>query len=80
MPLYFATDLGKDFILSGSTIPSVGLRNLEAIPVLDFVGISSNILTPVVSLPVPAVVGMAINGVNAPGTGRPSPKGGLTYA
>jgi len=64
--------------LSGSTIPNVGFSNREAIPVLDFVGISSKIATPVVSLPVPAVVGMAINGSRGPGTGDPLPRGGLT--
>ena len=35
-------------------------------------------LTPVVSLPVPAVVGMAISVFSGPGTGRPLPTGGLT--
>ena len=35
-------------------------------------------LTPVVSLPVPAVVGMAMSGFNGPGTGSPLPMGGLT--
>ena len=35
-------------------------------------------LTPVVSLPVPAVVGIAISGFSGPGTGRPLPIGGLT--
>ena len=35
-------------------------------------------LTPVVSLPVPAVVGMAISGLSGPGTGRPLPIGGFT--
>ena len=34
--------------------------------------------TPVVSLPVPEVVGMAISGVIGPGTGNPFPNGGLT--
>ena len=35
-------------------------------------------LTPVVSLPVPAVVGMAISGLSGPGTGSPLPIGGFT--
>ena len=34
--------------------------------------------TPVVSLPVPAVVGIAISGFSGPGTGRPLPIGGFT--
>lgn len=40
--------------------------------------VRSKMATPVVSLPVPAVVGMAIIGLSGPGTGRPSPIGGLT--
>ncbi len=38
----------------------------------------SKIATPVVSLPVPAVVGTAISGFSGPGTGSPAPIGGLT--
>ena len=34
--------------------------------------------TPVVSLPVPAVVGIAISGFSGPGTGKPLPIGGFT--
>jgi hypothetical protein len=34
--------------------------------------------TPVVSLPVPAVVGMAISGLSGPGTGLACPIGALT--
>ena len=36
------------------------------------------IATPVVSLPVPAVVGIAISGFSGPGTGLPRPIGALT--
>ena len=35
-------------------------------------------LTPVVSLPVPAVVGTAMSGFSGPGTGRPLPIGAFT--
>ena len=35
-------------------------------------------VTPVVSLPVPAVVGIAISGFKRPGTGSPPPIGGFT--
>ena len=72
------TDDGSVFILFGSTIPSVGLSLRWAMPVLLLVATSSNMQTPVVSLPVPAVVGIAISGVMGPGTGSPFPGGGLT--
>ena len=35
-------------------------------------------LTPVVSLPVPAVVGIAMSGLSGPGTGSALPIGALT--
>ena len=38
----------------------------------------SKIATPVVSLPVPAVVGIAISGFSGPGIGLPRPIGALT--
>ena len=47
-------------------------------PVLAPISTKSKIATPVVSLPVPAVVGMATSGFNGPGTGRASPIGALT--
>ena len=47
-------------------------------PVLAFRSTRSKIATPVVSLPVPAVVGMAISGFSGPGTGWPRPIGALT--
>src|ERR1017187_10343346 len=47
-------------------------------PVLACILVKSKIDTPVVSLPVPAVVGIAINGFRGPGTGRPLPMGGFT--
>ena len=59
-PVYFATSVGTVRMLSGSTMPSVGRMNRWPIPVLLFVSESSNIAIPVVSLPVPAVVGIAM--------------------
>ena len=44
-------------------------------PVLACSRVRSKMLTPVVSLPVPAVVGIAISGRSGPGTGRPLPIG-----
>ena len=70
---------GWVIVLSESTIPRVGFRYLWAIPVFAFFWTKSKMATPVVSLPVPAVVGIAINGFKGPGTGLPSPIGALTY-
>jgi hypothetical protein len=47
-------------------------------PVFACMRIKSKMATPVVSLPVPAVVGMATSGLTGPGTGSPFPIGGLT--
>ena len=47
-------------------------------PVLACSRVRSKMLTPVVSLPVPAVVGIAISGFSGPGTGSPLPIGGFT--
>lgn len=73
-----ATLGGMVAVLSGSIIPKVGLSLRLAMPVLDLVAVSSKIATPVVSLPVPAVVGIAIRGGTFPGGGIPFPRGGLT--
>ena len=68
-PLEAATSGGMVRVLSGSSRPSVGLRRRLAMPVLACSAVRSKMLTPVVSLPVPAVVGMAISGLSGPGTG-----------
>jgi hypothetical protein len=47
-------------------------------PVLALRSRKSKIATPVVSLPVPAVVGMAMRGLSGPGIGLPRPMGALT--
>ena len=49
--------LGHEAVFRVSTIPSVGFRDLEAIPVLKDFDVMSRIAVPVVSEPVPAVVG-----------------------
>lgn len=59
-------------------MPSVGFRFLCAIPVLAFLETRSKMAVPVVSDPVPAVVGTAINGSNFLSIGRPLPRGALT--
>lgn len=65
-------------VLIGSQIPRVGLRLRWAMPVLAFLETRSKIAVPVVSEPVPAVVGTAISGFNGLVTGRPLPRGALT--
>ena len=62
----------------GSTIPSVGLRLRWAIPVFARLETRSKIAVPVVSDPVPAVVGTAMRGNSLEGMGRPRPRGALT--
>jgi hypothetical protein len=64
-------------VFSGSSNPIVGLSRRLAMPVLACILLKSKIETPVVSLPVPAVVGIAINGFRGPGTGKPLPMGGF---
>ena len=77
-PLDAATSGGMVRVFSGSRSPSVGLRRRLAMPVFTCRRMRSKMLTPVVSLPVPAVVGMAMSGLSGPGTGNPLPIGGLT--
>ena len=64
-------------VLIVSTIPRVGFSARLAIPVLKFIEVMSRIAVPVVSEPVPAVVGTAINGRNVFSIGRPLPTGAL---
>ena len=59
-------------------MPITGRSALCAIPVFASNSSRSKIATPVVSLPVPDVVGIAIRGFSGPGTGRPSPMGAFT--
>lgn len=60
-------------MLSGSTSPSVGLSMRLAMPVLAPMLVMSKMAVPVVSEPVPAVVGTAMRGRTGPGTGLPLP-------
>jgi len=59
-------------------MPSVGFRFRCAIPVFARCDTRSNIAVPVVSEPVPAVVGTAIKGLRALVIGRPFPSGAFT--
>lgn len=77
-PLEAATCEGSVRVFSGSSNPMVGFSRRLAMPVLACIRLRSKMLTPVVSLPVPAVVGIAISGFSGPGTGSPLPIGGFT--
>jgi hypothetical protein len=59
-PAEMWTALGQLSVFKASTIPSVGFMSLLAIPVLKFMEVMSRMAVPVVSEPVPAVVGTGI--------------------
>ena len=65
-------------VFKGSHMPNVGFRARCAIPVFAFLATRSNIAVPVVSDPVPAVVGTAMSGYRGFVIGRPLPSGALT--
>ena len=60
-------------VFKGSQMPSVGLSARWAMPVFAFLDTRSKMAVPVVSLPVPAVVGTAIRGERGLVMGRPRP-------
>lgn len=68
---------GHVAVLCESTMPSSGLSAREAMPVLNRSEGMSTMAEPVVSEPVPAVVGIAMSGRSVPRTGRPLPTGAL---
>jgi hypothetical protein len=59
-------------------MPSVGFRFRCAMPVFARLETRSKMAVPVVSEPVPAVVGTAMRGFSLPWMGRPRPRGALT--
>ena len=65
-------------MLSGSMSPSVGFNARWAMPVFVFLDARSKMATPVVSDPVPAVVGIAISGCKILEIDLPRPRGALT--
>lgn len=56
-PALMCTAVGQDSVLKVSTIPRVGFNARLAMPVLKDLEVMSRIAVPVVSEPVPAVVG-----------------------
>ena len=77
-PLAAATIGGSVFVWLGSTMPKTGRSSRLEMPVFVLISKKSKIATPVVSLPVPAVVGIANKGLHMPGTGAPFPTGLFT--
>lgn len=65
-------------VFNGSHIPRVGFRFRCAIPVFARLETRSKIAVPVVSEPVPAVVGTAMSGLSGFEIGRPLPRGAFT--
>ena len=59
-------------------MPSVGFRARWAMPVFALLDTRSKMAEPVVSDPVPAVVGTAIKGFKGFVMGKPFPSGALT--
>src|SRR5512140_1071576 len=77
-PLAATTSAGSVRVQVGSTTASVGRSRAEAMPVLARKESTSQTAMPVVSLPVPQVVGQAMCGGRGPGTGAPPPTGLFT--
>ena len=77
-PLAATTLRGKVAVTSGSISATVGISRREMIPVLALMSVRLKIAIPVVSDPVPEVVGQAMCGLRAPGTFCPPPMGALT--
>lgn len=65
-------------VFNGSQMPRVGFMLRWAMPVFAFFSTRSKMAVPVVSEPVPAVVGTAIKGLSFDVTGMPFPMGALT--
>ena len=78
-PLAATTLRGNVAVTSGSINATVGINRREMIPVLALISVRLKIAMPVVSEPVPEVVGHAICGLSAPGTLWPPPIGAFTY-
>jgi len=72
------TPPGKVSVVVGSTIASEGLSMGDAMPVFSPTDFRSTIAMPVVSLPVPHVLGQAMCGLSRPGIGFALPMGALT--
>ena len=77
-PLAATTSAGSVCVQTGSTTAIVGRSRAEAMPVFACSESTSQMAMPVVSLPVPHVVGQAMCGGSGPGTAAPAPTGLFT--
>ena len=78
-PVAATTFAGSVRVTSGSTSATSGISRREMMPVFALSAVSVKIEMPVVSEPVPDVVGHAMCGRSGPGTRCPAPIGALTY-
>ena len=78
-PVAATAFLGSDVVTVGSISAMSGIKRREMMPVFAFIERRLKIAMPVVSDPVPDVVGHAMCGFTAPGTFCPAPIGALTY-
>jgi len=77
-PLAATTLRGKLSATFGSINATVGMSRREMMPVLALMSVRLKIAMPVVSEPVPEVVGQAMCGFTGPGTFCPPPIGAFT--
>jgi len=72
---------GSVLVTSGSIRATVGISRREMMPVFAFIDCRLKMEMPMVSEPVPEVVGQAMCGLTCsePGTFWPAPMGALTY-
>jgi hypothetical protein len=70
---------GSDAVTSGSISAIVGISRRETMPVFALSEVNAKMAMPVVSEPVPAVVGQAMCGLTGTGTRWAAPIGAFTY-
>ncbi len=78
-PLAATALRGRLAVTSGSMSAIVGISRREMMPVFALIERRLKIAIPVVSDPVPDVVGQAMCGFTGPGTRCPAPMGAFTY-
>ena len=77
-PVAATAFFGSVAVTVGSISATSGIRRREMMPVLALIERSAKIAMPVVSEPVPDVVGQAMCGFTGPGTFCPAPIGAFT--
>ena len=77
-PVAATAYFGSVAVTVGSISATSGMRRREMMPVLALIERKAKIAMPVVSDPVPEVVGHAMCGFTGPGTFCPAPIGALT--